>query len=148
MIVNIQKYTSAQNKNAKQVEAGNPVYKLVTSNDWYLYVKLTESYYQQLKELKYVKVIVDKDNTTFNANVELIEKDGCHIAKLGTSRFMERFINDRYLKIEFDLNSASGLKIPHSSIVEKKYFMLSDEIYNDYLSSLESYRNRQRDEEN
>ncbi len=112
----------------EKIKAGFPVYKLVTSNEWYLYVKIPDSYYDSLKSLKYVRVTIEKDNTSFNAAVELLEKDGCHVAKLRTNRFMERYLNDRYLKLEFSLNSANGLKIPVSSMLEKEYYVLPSEL--------------------
>ncbi len=112
----------------EKIKAGSPVYKLITSNEWYLYVKIPDSYYDSLKSLKYVRVTIEKDNTSFNAAVELLEKDGCHVAKLRTNRFMERYLNDRYLKLEFSLNSANGLKIPVSSMLEKEYYVLPSEL--------------------
>ncbi|MFR1255990.1 MAG: carbohydrate ABC transporter permease, partial [Eubacterium sp.] len=89
---------------------------------------IPDSYYDSLKSLKYVRVTIEKDNTSFNAAVELLEKDGCHVAKLRTNRFMERYLNDRYLKLEFSLNSANGLKIPVSSMLEKEYYVLPSEL--------------------
>ena len=41
---------------------------------------------------------------------------------------MERYLNDRYLKLEFSLNSANGLKIPVSSMLEKEYYVLPSEL--------------------
>ena len=120
--------------NAKQIQsnekikAGSPVYKLVTSNEWFFYVKIPDSYYDSLKSLKYVRVTIDKDNISFNAAVEILQKDGCRIAKLRTNRYMERYLNDRYLKLEFSLNSASGLKIPVSSMLQKEYYVLPSEL--------------------
>ena len=37
---------------------------------------------------------------------------------------MERYINDRFLQIEFNLKSASGLKIPNSSVLKKNYYLV------------------------
>ncbi|MCR5692197.1 MAG: hypothetical protein K6G62_08250 [Eubacterium sp.] len=117
-----------QVKTKEKVESGAPVYKLVTSNDWSLYVNLSDSYYQQLKSLNFVRVTIEKDGISFNASVEMLERDGAHIAKLSTSRFMERYINDRFLKLEFDLNKAEGLKIPNSSILKKEYYVLPRDV--------------------
>lgn len=105
-----------------KVETGSPVYKVVTSNDWSLIVKLDDSYYKALQEKKTVRVTILKDNISFNGAVELFDSAGTHFAKLTTSRYMERYINDRFLKIEFNLKSATGLKIPNSSILEKELY--------------------------
>lgn len=106
------------------MESGTPVYKLITSNNWSLVVKLDDSYYQALKEQSSVRVTVLKDKVSFNASVELFDRGVEHFAKLSTSRFMEHYINDRFLQIEFNLKSASGLKIPNSSILQKDFYVL------------------------
>ena len=106
------------------VAAGSPVYKLVTSNDWSIVVKLDDSYYQELKYKTSVRVTITKDDISFNAQVKLWDKDGTHFATLSTSRYMERYINDRFLQIEFNLKSASGLKIPNSSVLKKNYYLV------------------------
>lgn len=116
--------TRNQLQSIETTSAGSPVYKLVTNNTWSLVVKPDDAYYEQLKTMDTVRVTVDKDNISFNAAVELFDRDGIHFAKLTTSRFMERYINDRFLKIEFHLKSASGLKIPNSSILTKEYYVL------------------------
>lgn len=106
------------------IEAGTPVYKLITSNDWSLVVKLDDSYYEALKERDTVRVTISKDSISFNAQVTLFDEGGQHFARLSTSRYMERYINDRFLQIEFNLKSASGLKIPNSSILEKEFYVI------------------------
>lgn len=106
------------------VEAGTPVYKLITSNDWSLVVKLDDSYYKALQKQSVVRVTVLKDKISFNASVELFDRGEDHFAKLSTSRFMEHYINDRFLQIEFNLKSASGLKIPNSSILKKECYVI------------------------
>lgn len=110
------------------VKAGAPVYKLITSNDWSIVVKLDDSYYQALKDEESVRVTVLKDKTSFNANVEIYESGGQRFAILMTSRFMEHYINDRFLQIEFQLKTASGLKIPNSSILQKNFFTIPKHI--------------------
>lgn len=116
--------TRKQMQSEGSVEAGTPVYKLITSNDWSIVVKLNDSYYQTLKEETSVRITVLKDKISFNADVEIYEKGSDHFAILTTSRFMERYINDRFLQIEFNLKTASGLKIPNSSVLEKEFFIV------------------------
>jgi len=116
--------TKKQLQSSESVPAGSPVYKIITSNDWSLIVKLTDEYYDKLKDLDTVRVTIVRDDISFNASVELYDRDGVHFAKLSTARYMERYINDRFLKIEFNLKSASGLKIPNSSILKKEYSVL------------------------
>ena len=46
------------------------------------------------------------------------------LLRLVRPRYMERYINDRFLQIEFNLKSASGLKIPNSSVLKKNYYLV------------------------
>ncbi len=112
----------------ESIKTGAAVYRLITSNDWSIVVKLDDSYYEALKQQDYIPVSIVKDHISFNASVELFEKDGVRFAKLGTSRFMERYMNDRFLEIEFHLKSASGLKIPNSSILTKDFYVIPESI--------------------
>ncbi|MBR6229766.1 MAG: hypothetical protein IKQ97_08520 [Eubacterium sp.] len=105
-----------------RVNAGDPAYKLVTSNDWMLFTELDDNYYETLKDESTVRVTILRDGISFNASIEHIEQNGKHLVLLTTSRYMERYINDRFLRIEFTLRQAKGLKIPNSSILEKEYF--------------------------
>ncbi len=117
-----------QLQTTESVDSGSPVYRIITSNDWSIAVKLDETYYDDIKDLDTVRVTVTKDNISFNASVELFDVGEDHFALLSTSRYMERYINDRFLQIEFDLNSASGLKIPNSSIMERELFVVPDDM--------------------
>lgn len=114
--------TRRQVQSSDRVKAGSPAYKLVTGNDWSLIVRLDDSYYNQLKELDSVRVTIEKDDISFNAAISLFDRDGIHFARLTTSRFMERYLNDRFLELEFHLKSAEGLKIPNSSILTKDFY--------------------------
>lgn len=120
--------TRQQIQTTERMKAGSPVYKLVTGNTWSLVISLSEEYYNTMKEMDSVRVAVLKDGTTFNASVELWDKGEDHYASLTTTRYMERYINDRFLQIELNLKTASGLKIPNSSLLEKEYYALPDDV--------------------
>lgn len=121
-------YTRQQIQTTDSLAKGSPAYKLVNDNTWSLVVRLTEDYYNALKETDSVRVTITKDGVSFNAAVELWEQGEEHFASLTTSRFMERYINDRFLQFEFNLKTASGLKIPNSSILKKDYYILSPDV--------------------
>lgn len=120
--------TNRQVQSNESIKEGTPVYKLITNNDWSIVVKLDDNYYEALKQQNNVRVTVKKDNISFNAAVSLFDKDGTHFARLSTSRFMERYIKDRFLQIEFNLKAASGLKIPNSSVLTKDYYVIPSTI--------------------
>ena len=111
-----------------------PAYKIVTDTQWTIAVILNDEDYKALDGKTSLRVTIDRDNISFNASLELLDQDGVHFALLTTSRYMERYINDRFLKIEFNLKSASGLKIPNSSILSKDFSVIPS----DYLCKTEN----------
>ncbi len=126
----LDKYSSVERKQvaaAGRVVSGDAAYKLVTSNDWSLIVELDDNYYKMLKNEQSVRVTVVRDGISFNASLQIYNAGDKHLAKLSTSRYMERYINDRFLRIEFGLRHAKGLKIPNSSILKKEYFEVPEE---------------------
>ena len=126
----LDKYSSVERKQVAasgRVVSGDPAYKLVTSNDWSLIVELDDSYFKALQNESSVRVTVVRDGISFNASIQHYESGGKHLARLSTARYMERYINDRFLRIEFGLRHAKGLKIPNSSILKKEYFEVPEE---------------------
>ncbi|MDD5993611.1 MAG: HlyD family efflux transporter periplasmic adaptor subunit [Clostridiales bacterium] len=105
---------------SEKVQASAPIYKLVTSDEWKIVIPLTDSIYKKIMDLSTVRVTVKKDQISFNCALSFQQNEGTNFAILTTSRYMGRYINDRYLDIELNLNAATGLKIPNSSIIKKK----------------------------
>lgn len=120
--------TRQQIKTTQMLPSGSPVYKLVTNNTWSLTARLNDDYYERLKDSDSVRITINKDGISFNASVELWDQGEIHYVSLTTSRYMERYINDRFLQFEFNLKTAEGLKIPNSSILEKDYYTLPADV--------------------
>ncbi len=114
--------TKSQLRTTNSVAENSPVYKLITSEEWKLVVPLSAEYYDKLKDKTTVRVKVKKDNISFNANLSIEQKDDGYYGTLSMSRFMQRYMDDRFLEIELNLNSAQGLKIPNSSIVKESFY--------------------------
>lgn len=109
-----------QLSSSEKVAADVPVYKLVTSDEWKIVVPLTDDLAQKLKDQTSVRITVKKDQVSFNCALSFQENSGTQFAVLTSFRYMGRYLNDRYLDIELNLNAATGYKIPNSSIIKKK----------------------------
>lgn len=109
-----------QLSSSEKVAADVPVYKLVTSDEWKIVVPLTDDLAQKLKDQTSVRITVKKDQVSFNCALSFQENSGTQFAVLTLGRYMGRYLNDRYLDIELNLNAATGYKIPNSSIIKKK----------------------------
>lgn len=114
--------TKKQLRTTNTVSADSPVYRLITSEDWQMVVPLTEEYYEKMKDKKIIRVKVKKDNVSFNADLSIEQREDGYYALLSMSRFMQRYMNDRFLELELNVNSAQGLKIPNSSIIKEELF--------------------------
>lgn len=134
-------YTSQNLRSVDLVSAGDPVYKLVTDENWSMVIPLTED---QMKEIAYKKVTDEngntsseqrsvievkflKDNTTTWGYVTILNMHGQQYLQLDFNSSMVRFAKDRYLDIQFLIDDTSGLKIPSSSITTKEFFVIPEE---------------------
>ena len=134
-------YTSQNLRSVDLVSAGDPVYKLVTDENWSVVVPLTED---QMKEIAYKEVTDEngntsseqrsvievkflKDNTTTWGYVTILNMHGRQYLQLDFNSSMVRFAKERYLDIQFLIDDTSGLKIPSSSITTKEFFVIPEE---------------------
>ncbi len=121
---------SYQNMNLRlksAVNAGDPIFKLVTNDTWDLCFPVDNALRRDLEGVDKVKVRFLKDNSTFSAHIEIVEgKDGTY-GKVTLTSSLVRYVTDRYLEIELILNRASGLKIPVTSISEKTFVEIPEE---------------------
>ncbi len=117
-------YEKIQLKTSDSVQAGDAVCKIVTDENWNIIVKLDEKQYQKLEEKDSVKIRFCKDDLEINVPFTLFSNDGINYANLSLNKYMSRYIDDRYIDIELLLNSAEGLKIPVSSILEKNCYIV------------------------
>lgn len=134
-------YTSQNLRSVDLVSAGDPVYKLVTDENWSMVIPLTED---QMKEIAYKEVTDEngntsseqrsvievkflKDNTTSWGYVTILNMHGQQYLQLDFNSSMVRFAKDRYLDIQFLIDDTSGLKIPSSSITTKEFFVIPEE---------------------
>ena len=122
-------YERIQFEDQMQISAGEPVYRLITSEDWTVIIRLTEETAREMTEQKIssVKVRIDKDSETMRADFSVIEKDGRWYGRLDFDNSMIRYADERYLNIELILEDESGLKIPKSSVVKEQFYVVPEE---------------------
>jgi len=124
-------YSERETTNNQQVEAGDPIYKLVTGETWSVVILLTDKSVDELTDATRVKVRIAKDDTTMWAEFSMEEKtDGNVYGYLTFKKGMIHYISERYLDIELILEDQTGLKIPKSAKVTKSFFVIPE----DYLT--------------
>lgn len=127
------KYESTVLEDQMKISAGSPVYRLITSEDWSVIVQLDRETAEQLEadEVISVKVRIDKDSETLWADFSIITRDGDFYGCLDFDNSMIRYAEERYLNIELILEDESGLKIPKSSVIEEKFYIIPE----DYITT-------------
>lgn len=113
-------------KNNELVSQGDPVYKIITSENWNIVIEISEETAAQLAEKKSINLIFKRDGIQAKAGIELTQKDGKNYAILSLKSSMIRYSSERYIDIELVLSEEEGLKIPVSSVVEKEFYLIPE----------------------
>ena len=82
-------------------------------------------------EVSSIKVRIDKDSETMRAALTVTEKDGDYYGCLDFDNSMIRYAEERFLNVELILEDESGLKIPKSSVIEEKFYVIPE----DYITT-------------
>lgn len=107
------------------VAAGDPVYKLSTSEDWSVVIPVEKALADQLLEKEYVEVRFLKNQYTAWGKVDIYTSEaGETFVSLTFTNSMITFCTDRFLDVELLLEEETGLKIPNSAIVKKEFFIV------------------------
>ena len=109
---------------SKELAAGDPVYKVITSENWTLMVPLTHKLAAALSGRESIKVKFTKDGESQNGSLAIVQVGNQKVAKIQLQNGMPRYASDRFLEVELVINTQSGLKIPLSSVVEKEFYVI------------------------
>lgn len=111
----------------RKVVSGDPVYKLITSENWSVVVPLSDDTAEILKNKKSVRVRFAKDNEILVAGLKIERKENQNFAYLSFNSAMIRYAGERFVDLELILEDATGLKIPKSALVEKAFYIVPEE---------------------
>ncbi len=120
--MNALNYTKVNLKQRDKISAGDPAYKLITSEDWNIIFPVADSCYERLKDDSVVKIQFKKDGISCWVNFELQKIQDKYYIILSLKDHMVRFANERFIEIELLIDEKTGLKIPNSSITQKDFF--------------------------
>lgn len=109
------------------LKAGSVVYRLVTSDDWKIAIPLSDQQYDLIKDKKYLTVRILRDDLTVNRDVSFVTGSGRHFAVISLHKYMENYIDSRFLDVEVVLDTESGLKVPKSSLVSRRLYSIPEE---------------------
>lgn len=110
-----------------KIDIGDNVYKLVTSEEWSLYIPLTEKQVVQLAGRDTIRVKFLKDGAAQVGKFSILTKENDFYCKITLTNGLIRYASDRFLDIELVTNTKSGLKIPLTSVVNKDFYVIPKE---------------------
>lgn len=117
-------YKKTEFSNNTQIQAGDIVYKIITSEAWTLMLEIDKETAAVLQDKSYVKVNFTKDDQTMWADFELRTINDRYVAYLTFKDSMVRYASERYLDVELILEDETGLKIPKSAETEKEFYVV------------------------
>lgn len=115
-------YEKDNRKAATRVEAGDPLFKLITSENWQLVFSIGDELKDMLVDDSAIRVRFKSDETTAWATYEIKNRGGKNYLLLSFTNSMIRYASERFIDVELLLTKQEGLKIPNQSIVTKKFF--------------------------
>ncbi|MDO5146274.1 MAG: HlyD family efflux transporter periplasmic adaptor subunit [Eubacteriales bacterium] len=119
-------------RSEEKMEAGSPVYRIVTDQKWTLALPVSKDEYKRIKKTgnqekggqTVLPVTFQKDNFSTKATVECQKKKDGYYAFLHFDNYVQRYIDQRYLTVELLLSETEGLKIPTSALVKKEVYKI------------------------
>lgn len=112
---------------SEEIAAGDPVYKVITSENWTLMVPLTDKLAAAISGRESIKIKFIKDGESQNGSLSIIQIGNQKVARIQLQNGMPRYASDRFLEVELVINTQSGLKIPLSSVIEKEFYTIPRE---------------------
>ncbi|MDE7314041.1 MAG: hypothetical protein K2N87_20870 [Eubacterium sp.] len=113
------------------VQSGQPLYKLITDENWQIAVQLDQAMKNELQGGEVTQIRFKDDQTTAWADYTIERKGGADYLILSLRNGMIRYADERYIDINILLDQQTGLKIPNSSIATKTFELVP----NSYLTT-------------
>ena len=99
------------------MEAGRPIAKIITSENWSVTIPITEAEQKSFQNGERLKVRFLTDNRTGDATVELTEADGGNYLVLHFTQGVIRYAHQRKIGISIPGRTIEGMRIPKSALV-------------------------------
>lgn len=116
------KYTDLKKQTI--LNPSEPMYKLITEEDWSIVIELDSEIAKILMDKKFIEVTFLKDNKKAWGEVNSWNADGTTFVQFSFTNSMVRYANERYLDIRFNLDDVDGLKIPVSAVVDESFYII------------------------
>ncbi len=139
---NLDNYTATHLKTGEIIQAGSPVYKLITSEYWNLVLPLSVEDAERLKNDTRVTMYLPNIPHEVYGDIEVIQNGEDYFANITLDKLMVNYCDERFVQIEIVMTKQEGLNIPNSSMIDKQVLKIpigyltsgSNSTYNIYFN--------------
>lgn len=118
-------YQKAITKAGQRVEAGTPVYKVISDDTWSVIFQVSDEDAVDFSSRGTLKVSFPGRGLTANGKFSLVTGgDGKAYGKLEFRKYMVQFAAERYVDVKIETSTAQGLKIPISAVTTKNFYLV------------------------
>lgn len=117
-------YKKTSHMSGDLIEAGAAVYKIVNSEDWSIYIEMSDKDADKYKDDTRMKIKVLSDGREITGDFSIVSIDGQSYGKIQLNRYMSTYVKDRFLELQIVEEQIEGLKIPKTSVVEKEFYTI------------------------
>lgn len=111
-----------------QKKSGDPLYKVIGNNDWYVYAKVSKQFVDYINEKDEVELSFYKKDLTITGEIrEVINDASGYYIKLSFNKYLASFITDRKTEFTIMYKDYVGLKIANSSVITKEFVAVPPE---------------------
>ena len=108
------------------VEAGDAVYKVVTSEEWQLVIQIDDA--DAFEDVDSIEIEFLKDGITATCDFYMYTSAGFTYGVLSLDKYMYRYVSDRYVQISLtDSSVEEGYMIPVSSVSTEQFYIIPAE---------------------
>ena len=120
-------YTRTNLQNLELINKGDVAYKLVTNDEWYIYIPFNENEATIYAENSTIMLEFTDNGITCEGKLEIINIGDEKYGKITLNKYMINFIEDRYVQVKISKDNYVGLKIPVSAVFEKSFYTIPKE---------------------
>lgn len=126
---NTESYERTSLRGTDIIDVNNPIYTLITSEQWKLVLSLSEDQYDKLQGKEWIRFTVLEDNFEMTGALSLNRKGSEFYAVITMNKYLSNYLEERYLEVELDFDTVKGLKIPLTSMIDKDFYLVPHEYF-------------------
>lgn len=131
-------YTKQTLKTDKIINSGEPVYKLIASENWSLIAPVSDGQAKMLEDKDTISINIHNSSKNIRCNFELNKVDDKYFVIISLNQQMVNYINDRFVDIVIAMDQNNGLKIPNTSITKKKVYKVPLSMFSNGSDSMDA----------